>query len=85
MPLRHQIPGIPGYAQDKVFEKFYSLAQLHSKKKSTELGLSFVKEIASLHRGRIELGNRPGSESTGAAAALWLRRRANQSFHFQCT
>ena len=49
--VRDQGPGIPTYAQDKVFEKFYSLARPHSKKKSTGLGLSFVKEIASLHRG----------------------------------
>ena len=64
--VRDEGPGIPDYAQDKVFEKFYSLARPHSRKKSTGLGLSFVKEIASLHRGRIELDNRqdndPGSE-----------------------
>jgi two-component system sensor histidine kinase CreC len=68
-----QGPGIPAYAQDKVFEKFYSLARPHSKKKSTGLGLSFVKEIASLHRGRVELDNRPEDEGTGARARLWLR------------
>lgn len=73
--VRDQGPGIPGYAQDKVFEKFYSLARPHSKKKSTGLGLSFVKEIASLHRGRVELGNREGKEGTGANAVLWLPRR----------
>lgn len=56
--VRDQGPCIPGYAQDKVFEKFYSLVRPHSKKKSTMLGLSFVKEIASLHRGRVELENR---------------------------
>ena len=75
MSLSDQGPDIPGYAQDKVFEKFYSLARPHSKKKSTGLGLSFVKEIASLHRGRIELSNRPEAEGTGAAATLWLRTR----------
>lgn len=75
--VRDQGPGIPSYAQDKVFEKFYSLARPHSKKKSTGLGLSFVKEIASLHRGRIELGNRPEAEDTGAVATLWLRRRTD--------
>ena len=73
--VRDQGPGIPTYAQDKVFEKFYSLARPHSKKKSTGLGLSFVKEIASLHRGRVELGNRPEAEGTGANAVLWLPRR----------
>jgi two-component system, OmpR family, sensor histidine kinase CreC len=64
-------PGIPDYAQDKVFEKFYSLARPHSRKKSTGLGLSFVREIASLHRGRIELVNWEGG---GAVARLSLPR-----------
>ena len=64
-----QGPGIPEYAQDKVFEKFYSLARPHSRKKSTGLGLSFVREIASLHQGRIELVNAPKG---GALARLAL-------------
>jgi two-component system sensor histidine kinase CreC len=64
-----QGPGIPEYAQDKVFEKFYSLARPHSRKKSTGLGLSFVREIASLHHGRIDLGN---GEAGGAVARLAL-------------
>ena len=67
--VQDQGPGIPEYAQDKVFEKFYSLARPHSSKKSTGLGLSFVREIASLHHGRIELGNAPEG---GAVAALSL-------------
>ena len=66
-------PGIPDYAQDKVFEKFYSLARPHSRKKSTGLGLSFVREIASLHRGRIELVN---AEGGGAVATFSLPRVA---------
>ena len=72
--VRDQGPGIPDYAQDKVFEKFYSLARPHSKKKSTGLGLSFVKEIASLHHGRIELDNRDEGEGMGAVATLSLPR-----------
>lgn len=64
-------PGIPDYAQDKVFEKFYSLVRPHSQKKSTGLGLSFVREIAALHQGRIELANAPEG---GALATLWLPR-----------
>lgn len=73
--VRDQGAGIPTYAQDKVFEKFYSLARPHSRKKSTGLGLSFVKEIASLHRGRVELTNHSDAETTtGAIARLWLPR-----------
>ena len=71
--VRDRGPGIPEYAQDKVFEKFYSLARPHSRKKSTGLGLAFVKEIASLHHGRIELANAPGG---GALATLSLPRVA---------
>ena len=70
--VRDDGPGIPTYAQDKVFEKFYSLARPHSHKKSTGLGLSFVKEIAALHGGRISLRNR--SDGTGAVATLSLAR-----------
>jgi two-component system sensor histidine kinase CreC len=67
--VRDAGPGIPEYAVDKVFEKFYSLARPHSRKKSTGLGLSFVREIASLHHGRIELANAQGA---GAVATLTL-------------
>jgi two-component system sensor histidine kinase CreC len=70
-------PGIPEYAQDKVFEKFYSLARPHSRKKSTGLGLAFVREIASLHDGRIELANAPGEPGQGAVATLSLPRTSS--------
>lgn len=49
-------PGIPEYARDRLFERFYSLPRPDSAK-STGLGLSFVKEIAALHRGSIDVGN----------------------------
>ena len=67
--VRDHGPGIPDYAQEKVFQKFYSLARPHSHKKSTGLGLAFVKEIAALHHGRIELGN---ATRGGAVATLTL-------------
>ncbi|MEO5883225.1 MAG: two-component system sensor histidine kinase CreC [Caldimonas sp.] len=67
--VRDTGPGIPEYAEDKVFEKFYSLARPATAKKSTGLGLSFVKEIAELHRGRVTLKNAVGG---GAVATLSL-------------
>ena len=67
-------PGIPEFAEGKVFEKFYSLARPATAKKSTGLGLSFVKEIAELHRGRITLKNAAGG---GAVATLSLPRAAD--------
>ena len=66
-----QGPGVPEYADEKVFEKFYSLARPHSNKKSTGLGLPFVKEIAELHEGRVSLRN---GEGGGAVATLSLPR-----------
>jgi two-component system sensor histidine kinase CreC len=51
-------PGIPAYAVDKVFDRFYSLPRPDTGVKSTGLGLSFVREIASLHSGEITLTNR---------------------------
>jgi two-component system sensor histidine kinase CreC len=69
--VRDQGPGIPDYAEDKVFEKFYSLARPHSRKKSTGLGLAFVHEIAELHQGRVTLAN---AADGGALATLSLPR-----------
>jgi len=50
-------PGIPDYARDRVFERFYSLPRPDTGKKSTGLGLCFVKEVAELHGGSVELTN----------------------------
>lgn len=71
LTVRDQGPGIPDYAEDKVFEKFYSLARPQTRKKSTGLGLPFVKEIAGLHHGRVTLKNAPEG---GAVATLSLPR-----------
>ena len=67
--VRDSGPGIPDYAEAKVFEKFYSLPRPSTAKRSTGLGLSFVKEIADLHRGRVTLKN--GADG-GAVATLSL-------------
>jgi two-component system sensor histidine kinase CreC len=72
LAVRDQGPGIPDFAEAKVFEKFYSLARPATAKQSTGLGLSFVKEIAELHHGRATLKNLPGA---GALATLSLPRR----------
>lgn len=69
--VRDRGPGVPDYARDKVFEKFYSLSRPHSGKKGTGLGLAFVREAAELHRGAVSLTNAPEG---GAVARLTLPR-----------
>lgn len=49
--------GIPVYAQDKIFDRFYSLPRANSPK-STGLGLNFVREVIAIHQGSIQLENR---------------------------
>jgi two-component system sensor histidine kinase CreC len=62
-------PGVPDYAQGRVFERFYSLPRPGSTRKSTGLGLALVREIAHLHGGDVSLENR--SEG-GARARFWV-------------
>ena len=69
--VRDRGPGIPEYAGNKVFEKFFSLQRPHTQKRSTGLGLAFVREIAGLHRGSVALANHPDG---GAVATLTLSR-----------
>lgn len=66
--------GIPDYAADKIFNKFYSLPSSNSKIKSTGLGLPFVKEIAALHKGSITVRNNPDK---GVTAELTLPVQQN--------
>lgn len=53
--------GIPDFARDKIFEKFYSLERPNNNQKSTGLGLSFVKEVINLHRGQISFQSEKNS------------------------
>jgi two-component system, OmpR family, sensor histidine kinase CreC len=62
-------PGVPAYALEKVFERFYSLPRPDTGRKSSGLGLSIVREIARLHGGEVSLENRPEG---GACALLSL-------------
>lgn len=67
-------PGIPSYAEKRIFERFYSLPRPSGKRKSSGLGLAFVKEITLLHHGTITLTNHvdPAGIILGAKAELKL-------------
>lgn len=69
LAVEDQGPGIPDYAKDKVFNKFFSLARPDTGKKSTGLGLNFSREVASLHDGDVRLENLP---EAGVRATLTL-------------
>lgn len=62
-------PGVPDFARERIFERFYSLPRPDTGAKSTGLGLSFVQEIAHLHRGTVTVKNR---EQGGCVAELCL-------------
>ncbi len=59
--------GIPNYAEDKIFDKFYSLSSNKGVKNGTGLGLPFVREVALLHGGSASVINR---EKQGVVAEI---------------
>lgn len=65
--IRDHGTGIPDYALPRLFERFYSLPRPDTGRKSTGLGLAFVREVAVLHGGEINVGN---AEGGGAKAVL---------------
>lgn len=73
LSVKDQGTGIPEYALDKIFDKFYSLPRPdgapNAGQKSTGLGLNFVQEVAKLHGGNVTLNNHPQG---GALAVLTL-------------
>lgn len=50
--------GVPDYAAERVFERFYSLPRPARGGRSSGLGLPFVAEVAALHGGHAWLRNR---------------------------
>jgi two-component system sensor histidine kinase CreC len=73
LSIQDQGSGIPDYAIDKIFERFYSLARPSSKKKSSGLGLCFVKQIAQLHEGGVLIVN---NDEKGVKATLTFKIRS---------
>jgi len=55
--LFNQAEAIPEYALARLTERFYSLPRPNGGRKSTGLGLNFVKEVAELHGGELTIAN----------------------------
>ncbi len=69
LTIRDHGEGIPDYAREKVFERFYSLRHPGSGRKGTGLGLTLVREATELHGGSITL---PPADGGGTTATLIL-------------
>lgn len=68
--VQDQGPGVPAYAQERIFERFYSLPRGDTQERSSGLGLCLVKEVSDLHAGALSVGNAPGA--SGCLAVLLL-------------
>ncbi|MCU0938516.1 MAG: ATP-binding protein, partial [Burkholderiaceae bacterium] len=73
LSVRDHGPGLPDYALGRVFDRFYSLPRPDTGRKSTGLGLAFVREVAALHGGRATLAN----HAEGGALATLVVPRAH--------
>jgi two-component system sensor histidine kinase CreC len=72
LTVRDHGPGLPAFAEERVFEKFFSLPRPDTGRRGTGLGLVFAREVATLHGGGARLANHPDG---GAIATLTLPRR----------
>lgn len=70
LSIRDRGPGIPDFAKDKIFLRFYSLRHHAIGRKGTGLGLTLVKEAAELHHGHVTLTPAPTSPGTVATLIL---------------
>ena len=73
LKVRDRGAGLPEFARARVFERFFSLPRPDTGKKSTGLGLALVKEVATLHGGRVTLANCDDGGG-GAMATIQLPR-----------
>ncbi|MDD7985530.1 two-component system sensor histidine kinase CreC [Lentisphaera marina] len=66
--------GIPDYALDKIFDRFYSLPRPNNGRKSSGLGLAIVREILSHHHGDITITSKGDQLGTQIQISLPIAR-----------
>ncbi|GAA5183609.1 two-component system sensor histidine kinase CreC [Niveibacterium umoris] len=69
LTVRDHGPGIPDYARERIFERFFSLPRPDGSRHGSGLGLVVAREVAQLHGGQIEVDNADGG---GVLARLSL-------------
>ncbi len=74
LTVTNEGPRIPDFAEGRIFERFYSLPRPDTDRRSTGLGLPFVKQVAELHGGAIDLENVAWEGAAGVTARLRLPR-----------
>jgi len=77
LTVRDHGPGLPDFAHERVFEKFFSLPRPDTGRKGTGLGLAFVREVAKLHGGSARLDTHADG---GAVATLVLPARPKSPY-----
>ncbi len=60
--IADQGDGVPDYAHEKIFERYFSLPRPNTNKKSSGMGLNFSKEVFEIHGGSIQIKSK--TEST---------------------
>lgn len=75
--IHNQGAPIPDYAQQRLFERFFSLPRPQTRQRSSGLGLSFVAQIMALHGGRVEIAN----HEDGVLAVLYFPRAPSHNLH----
>ena len=77
--VRDHGPGIPTWALERLFARFYSLPRPQNGRKGTGLGLVFVREIANLHGGTVTVTNHQngGAEAVLRLPGLYIGRSPN--------
>ncbi|WP_137921991.1 two-component system sensor histidine kinase CreC [Hydrogenophaga sp. 2FB] len=66
--VRDQGSGIPDYARDRIFERFYSLPRGEGQDKGSGLGLCLVQEVSHLHGAELRVEN---VAQPGGCLARW--------------
>jgi two-component system sensor histidine kinase CreC len=71
--VEDQGSGVPAFALDKVWEKFFSLERPDTGKKGTGLGLSLAREVMKLHGGYVSIES-PIANGKGCRVTFEFRK-----------